>query len=91
MFKIKCNKNLRFNFKENTLICDSNIADEIKLDKQLWYAFQANIAIQFQDHYRHYKRITNKKYLNSQDIHKISNDAAHTFLNIWTSMHNNDL
>jgi len=84
MIKIKSNKNLRFNFKDNAIHFSDDIRKDLRNDKGLWMAFKANIAIQFQDHYRSYKKIYNKKYLTTEDIHKISNDAAEAFLNLWT-------
>jgi len=85
MFKIKgkTKGNFRINLSKKTITIPSGIEEMIKKDKDLWYGFQANIAMQFQDHYHHYKRLTNKKYLNREDIHKISNDAANAFLNVW--------
>lgn len=51
-------------------------------DKDLYYSYQANIAVQFQDVYHKELRKKNYKYMNSDDIHKISNDAAKLFLDL---------
>lgn len=50
----------------------------LKHDRGLYYAYQANIAVQFQDEYARSK----KRYKNRNDIHKISNKAAKNFLNL---------
>lgn len=47
-------------------------------DKDLFYAYQANIAVQFQDEFARNR----KKYKNKHDIHTISNNAAKNFLNL---------
>jgi len=50
----------------------------LKNDKELYYAYQANIAVQFQDEYARSK----STYKNHEEIHKISNSAAKNFLNL---------
>ena len=50
----------------------------LKNDKELYYAYQANIAVQFQDEFARNK----KKYKNRHDVHEISNVAAKNFLNL---------
>lgn len=80
--KFKLGNNIRFNFKLNSYLIYDNITNKIKNDKQLFYAYQSNIAMQFIDNY-HYYKTNNKKYLNKKDVHKIANDAAKAFLNIW--------
>ena len=55
-----------------------DLIEKLKSDEELYYAWQSNIAVQFQDEYSRNK----KKYKNRQDIHKISNEAAKNFLNL---------
>ena len=50
----------------------------LKEDKELYYSYQANIAVAFQDEYHR----NEKKYKNRDDIHIISNNAAKNFLNL---------
>jgi len=50
----------------------------LKDDKELYYAYQANIAVQFQDEFAR----NPKKYKSRQDIHEISNMAAKNFLDL---------
>lgn len=52
--------------------------DKIKKDKELYYAWQSNIAMAFYDEYRRCE----KKYKNLNDIHRIANDGAKNFLNL---------
>lgn len=47
-------------------------------DPDLYYVYQANIAMAFQDEYYRYK----KKYKNRGDIHQISNQGAKNFLDL---------
>ena len=84
MIKIISSTNLRFSLKDNALHSYDDIRSKIRKDKQLWIVFQSTIAMQFKDHCHHYTRITNKHYLNCNDIHKIANDAANAFLHLWT-------
>lgn len=51
-----------------------------KNDEEYRNAWIANIAMSFKDEYDRERR--KKKYLNSQDIHKIANNAADEFLKI---------
>jgi len=57
-----------------------NFVKVLKEDPDMYYAYQANIAMNFQDMAYHYKRGTGKKYLNRKDLHSISNSAAKNFL-----------
>ena len=50
----------------------------LKNDPDLYHAYQANIAVQFQDEFARNK----KRYKNRQDVHEISNAAAKNFLNL---------
>lgn len=55
----------------------------LKNDKELYYAWQANIAMAFYDNFYQYKRGRKKKTLNETDIHTISNNAATYFLDLF--------
>lgn len=57
------------------------LVKNLKTDKDYFYAWQSNIAIQFADEY--YRK--NKKYKNRKDIHDIANQAAINFLNLLTT------
>lgn len=61
------------------------LTNAIKNDESFYFSYQANIAIQFQDAAANYKRKNQKAHLSVKDIHKISNDAAKAFLNLWCS------
>ena len=54
------------------------LVKDLKEDKELFYSWQANIAVCFQDKYA--RDVI--KYKNRGDIHKISNEAAKNFLNL---------
>lgn len=86
-FKPDCNDfyaNIRINLANKTFnfVSERNM---IKSDNGMWEGYKANIAMQFKDHVHYYKKFHNKKYLNSEDIHKIANDAADCFLHLWCS------
>ena len=51
----------------------------LKKDESFYYAYQANIAMAFKDEYARNR----KKYMNKVDIHKVANQAARNFLNLW--------
>lgn len=51
----------------------------LKNDKELFYAYQANIAMQFKDEYARNK----KPYKNKKDIHVIASNAAKEFLDLF--------
>lgn len=55
---------------------------ELRKDKELYYVWQANIAMAFKDKYYWYKKKKNKRWLNQEDIHKIANESAKNFLNL---------
>ena len=63
------------NLKKSTEI----LTDAIRNDNELYYGYQANIAVAFQDEFHR----NTKKYKNIKDIHEISNRAAKNFLNLW--------
>lgn len=77
--------NIRYNLKDKKCILPE-IYDRVKSDKELWYSYQANIAISFSDELYNYKKKHKKQYLNQKDIHEISNNAANYFLGLWTGV-----
>ncbi len=54
----------------------------LRKDKELYYGWQSNIAMAFNDHYYNYKKKKNKRWLNQEDLHKIANESAKNFLNL---------
>jgi hypothetical protein len=58
-----------------------HITDEIKNNPDYRYAWQANIAVPFQDAYRDWLE-THEGNPDKSDVHEISNKAADYFLNI---------
>lgn len=54
----------------------------LKEDYELYYAYQANIAMSFVDECHRFKKRTGNKYLNQEDLHEIANTAAKNFLNL---------
>jgi hypothetical protein len=54
----------------------------LRKDPKLFYAYQSGIAVQFQDEYSRRRKEKDYLYMNNEDIHQISNDAATAFLNI---------
>lgn len=57
------------------------VSSEIKNDSNLYYAYQANIAVQFQDEMA--RIISEGKDIDRTLIHQASNNAAKNFLNLW--------
>ena len=57
------------------------LTKSIREDEELYYAYQSNIAVAFQDEFAR----SPLEYKNRQEIHRISNNAAKNFLNIWTA------
>jgi len=55
------------------------LTDAIRNDDELYYGYQANIAMAFKDEF--YRNT--KNYKNMKDIHEIANIAAKNFLNLW--------
>jgi hypothetical protein len=51
-------------------------------DSELYYAYQANIAMQFKDEYSRKRKAKNYDYMNNQDVHEIANTAAKSFLDL---------
>ena len=66
----------------NTCDAVNHLVAEMKIDSSYREGWKANIAVQFQDSVRWYKKKNNKRYLSSSDIHKISNEAADNFLDL---------
>jgi hypothetical protein len=60
---------------------ETNIFTKIKNDKELYYAWQANIAMAFQDAY-HWHKVKSGIEPVEGDIHTISNTAAKHFLDL---------
>ena len=63
------------------LTVEKNMFDKIKENKDLYYAYQANIAMAFKDEYHRVKKKKGES-LNSTDIHFIANNAAKYFLDL---------
>ena len=55
------------------------VAKGIKNDPELYYGYQSNIAMSFYDAYR----LNPKMYKNREEMHKIANEAAKRFLDMW--------
>ena len=53
----------------------------IKNDKELFESYKANIAMAFKDEFA--KAKIEKNYINSDDLHKIANNATKNFLDLW--------
>jgi len=58
------------------------LSKKLRKDPELFYAYQANIAMQFKDEYSRRRKEKNYDYLNNEEIHEIANDAAKSFLNL---------
>lgn len=52
------------------------LVNKLEEDQELFYGWQANIAMAFKDEYSR----NDKRYKNSKDIHEIANVAAKNFL-----------
>ena len=63
----------------------TDLRKALRKDKELFYAYQSNIAMSFKDSLYSYKRNTGKKTLSKNDYHIIANDAAINFLNLFIS------
>ena len=58
------------------------LVDNLRKDKELYYSYQANIAMAIKDeYYRRYKKKCYKK-MNLKEIHEICNQGAKNFLNL---------
>ena len=51
-------------------------------DKELYYAYQSNIAMSFMDAYDQRIMKKGKRYLNRTERHEVANEAAKHFLNL---------
>jgi len=56
----------------------SVLSKALKEDNDYYYGWQSNIAMAFKDEYNRNR----KNYMNSDDIHKVANEAAKNFLNL---------
>lgn len=54
----------------------------LKEDEELYYGYQANIAVQFQDEMRKYEEKYKIQPISHEGLHTISNEAAKNFLNL---------
>jgi hypothetical protein len=63
------------------------VTQAIKNDPDLYYAYQANIAMAFKDEYDKEAYRASHDYLEGfkpeADIHEIANNAAKNFLDLW--------
>ncbi len=59
------------------------VTETINNDRELFYAYQSNIAMSFVDACANMKKKSKKKYLSSKEIHEAANEAAINFLNLW--------
>lgn len=74
-------KKIMPNIEKYDFSIEDNLFDKIKNDKELYYAYQANVAMAFKDEYYNYKNKKGKA-VNNDDIHIISNNAAKNFLDL---------
>jgi len=51
----------------------------LEKDENFYYSYQANIAMAFQDEYHR----STKRYKNRHEVHRIANNAAKHFLNLF--------
>jgi hypothetical protein len=58
------------------------LAKALKKDKELRYAWQANIAMSFMDEMATYKKAAGKRRLSNADLHFIANEGAERFLKL---------
>lgn len=59
---------------------NGDLFERIRTEPDLYYAWQANIAMAFKDEYN---RQINYNYMpNKEDIHEIANQAAKNFLDL---------
>jgi len=61
-----------------------NFFKELREDPELFYAYQANIAMSFLDEHHNFKKKHDKKVLNKKELHTVANNAATNFLNLLT-------
>ena len=53
----------------------------LRKDKELYYAYQSNIAMAFVDEFARYAKI--RDYVDNNAVHLIANEAAKNFLNLF--------
>jgi hypothetical protein len=58
------------------------LSKKLRKDPELFYAYQASIAMQFYDEYSRRRKEKNYDYLNNSEINEIANDAAYAFLSL---------
>jgi len=58
------------------------LTKSLKKDPELYYAYQANIAMQFKDEYSRARKERAGGYINNEDVHQIANKAAKAFLDL---------
>jgi len=68
--------------KENTLDVINKLTHILEFDNNYKQSWIANIAMSYIDCELQYKKRTGKKYLNKNDKHSITNEAAENFLNL---------
>ena len=56
------------------------LSKALRNDSELFYAYQANIAMQFKDQYAVKRKEKGYSYMNTDDVHEVANDAAKSFL-----------
>lgn len=61
---------------------NGGMVGQIKSDPELYYAWQANIAMAYLDNERWYKEKTGKRILNLKDRYTVANNAAKYFLDL---------
>jgi hypothetical protein len=62
------------------------LVKNLREDESFYYAYQANIAMAFQDEYnRQVGLLASSAHIDEIDIHSISNEAAKNFLNLLIS------
>jgi len=72
------NKNMKRKLKKAV----KTLSRALRNDPDYFRAYQANIAMQFKDEYSRKKIEKNYGYINNEDIHKIANKAATSFLEL---------
>jgi hypothetical protein len=55
---------------------------ELRIDKDLYYAYQANIAMAFKDEFSRRRKTKKYNYFTRNDIHEVGNQAAKNFLDL---------
>lgn len=58
------------------------LSKALRKDKDLYYGYQANIAMSFKDEYYRQLKKKDYRYMNGENIHNVANEAAKSFLNL---------